>query len=611
MQSYSFSDSESDSCESVKTSDTVLKTPGTRTGTGTGKSDTCNQGVLRSSKECSSRRLSTDSACRKRKLSIGEESSNSQDECGTCDGTCDGTEVDVGDLEAYARDKIDNFSDSESESDLSGSECNSPVKTSTSTRRRKTLFTVDEDSYSYTCSPDEEVVDVIRSHGFYGSERSPLRAPDHKPVTSSGSFFTTLGKFFRSSSATATATLTHKVSNATATPLLASLSTAPQIPQNLQCHILNEDWQDGLAVLTWGEDSTHSHTHDAHAHAHAHAHVSAPVTESPYKRKSPQKKQKLCHDDNIQFEVQRTVAPGGTLDDEPDFTTAHTHTLATTTLTTFPLQLMECEVGSVMHFRVRAVDHTTSSKSLWSAVCSVMAPSAYYPSTTHSLKGPGDQQRVAVTASCSAVTNHVIPLGPSVEFGVNGVFNFLGTSGGSEEYVNPLTRGAVSVEVSCKWYQTDMTVYVERYPTTTQLQMEDYSRFCRPCSSLVLDLGADRRLQPCAYSLRGFLHRKTILHSWQLEASNDKHSTQWTVLLRHYNDVKSVHYSAKRGYAMGSWSLPHSLMHQQGFRYFRVYQMDPTAPNLECSGVELYGTLTERGTKQFRGVLVNDVYVPE
>mmetsp|Transcript_19759 Transcript_19759/g.36805 ORF Transcript_19759/g.36805 Transcript_19759/m.36805 type:complete len:1409 (+) Transcript_19759:114-4340(+) len=562
----SFSDSESDSCESVKTSETIVKTPG--------KNSVLKEGV-RDSKACGSRRLSTDSACGKRKHS--SEDMQSED-----NATCDGSEVDMAEIEAYARDKIDNFSDSESESDLSGSECNSPIKTST--RRRKTLFTVEE------AEAEKQGDNTIRGHGFYGSARSPLRAPEKAQSSisssSSGSFFGALGRLFRSSSSTSdVASTPTSASNAL---LLASLTTAPAVPSHLHCHVLNEDWKDGIAELVWSQEQE--------------VKESAPCV-SPYKRTSPAKKQKTSHTDqdcHILYEVQRAVVLSG-LEDEPDFSKGET--LGTTTLERFQLQLMECAAGATVYLRVRGVDTHTQAKSLWSETCSVQMPEDFYPSTKHCLEHPGDNSVNTISNMSTA-----IDVDSFMEFGDNGVFNFLATAGGSEVYQNPLVRGDVHVETSCKWYQTDLSVYVERHPSSKQLEMEDYSRFCRPCSSLILDLGSGRRLKPSAYSLRGFLHKKSILSSWQLEASNDKNSTEWTVLLRHHNDTKTVHYDKTKGFATGTWTLPTQY---QAFRYFRLYQLDPTAPNLECSGVELYGTLTVRGSRQFRGKLVDGIYVPE
>jgi hypothetical protein len=593
-----------------------------------------------------------------------EEEGGEEEDAMTCDGTETDMEVNMGDLEAYARDKIDNFSDSESESDHSGAEeeeeeegreeqaasrreelCRLDSK-----RRRKTMFTPEE------IRAEAKLKGIIRDHGFYGSSRSPLRAPDRKPSarqlanfratpssssssvsTAAGSFFGSLSKFLRRpapaptpatsaetpqspATTTTTAAAVSSPSPAATAALLATLAVAPPIPGNLQCHVLHASWQDGTATLTW--DPTQHQTSEAvpppsPCKSPLLAPLLAPLLSSPHRHRSPQKKQKRSHWNSQQqqeqqegqcvFQVQRCVVRGGSLD-LPDFSAVTE--LGSTPLCTLPMHLTECAPGSAVHLRVRAVNPITRAKSLWSPACSLHTPDVFYLSTVHSLAFPAP---LAPPESMHQPSRGQRAEGEGegealVEFGENGVLSFLGTAGGTEDYQNPMRRGEVQVEVSCKWYETDLTVYVEQRPSDAQLEMEDYSRFCRPCSFLLIDLGAGRRLEPSAYSLRGFLGRKEVLSSWQLEGSNDKRATEWTLLRRHHNDASSSHFCAEKGYATGSWALP--ALHK-AFRFFRVYQLEPSAPNLTCSGLELYGTLTLRSDDQFRGELVEGVYIPE
>jgi hypothetical protein len=316
----------------------------------------------------------------------------------------------------------------------------------------------------------------------------------------------------------------------------------------------------------------------------------------------------------------------------PPFTT-----LGTCHQPVYHLTLSECP-GATLYLRVRAVASPNSQftgKSLWSASCCVSCPEEFHLSTSHTLHYPittatdttsgsstsisgtttvtgsngvgGSVTAKSVTASNDSVTAKSVT---AVEFGHGGVLAFLGTAGGSEAYVNPSIRykDSVTVESSCTWFETECTRRVnlctDRYPTPSQLT----EGIPRQCSHLILDLGANRTLQPSAYTLRGFLKKKSFLSSWQLEGSDDKNAQEWTLLKRHANDSKGLHYNKEHQYATGSWLLP--VVHRS-FRYFRLTQLDPTITTLPCSGIELYGTLTLRNEDQFRGQLMQGVYIPE
>ena len=527
-RAQSFSDSESDCCDSEGSSVTHVK-----------------------------------DISKKRKLENPEEKvdvNNNSERKSDCqdDALSVSDDLSVEDFKDYARDKIENFSDSESDSDESDSETPSLV----CSKRRKTLDREKD---------ERQAVDVIRSHGFYGSVRSPLQAPDSIKVKGhkqpSKSLLGTLGRYFGLGG-------TNKSKN-TSSQLLSSMITAPPVPENLKCTYLHQDWNDGRMMLTWDAQCSQGRRTNE-----------PPV--SPV-RESPKKKQRINVDNeelsHIMYEVQRSVSGGGEGNFEEVGATPRCH---------MSLEVNDCPTDSLVSVRVRAVDSQTRAKSLWSTVCSVTTPAQMHSSTSHSLEYP-----VRLNDKESAV---------SVKFGDNGVLSYLGTAGDTEQYHNPLKRGLVQVEVSCKWYQTDVSIFVEKFPTEEQLRMEDYCRFCKPCSSMILDLGEDRRLLPTAYSLRGFLKNKFVLKSWQLEGSNDKNATKWTVLLRHYKDTNAVRYDKEKKVATGSWTLPRL---NKSFRFFRLYQLDPTASYLECSGIELYGSLTIRNNKHFRGKLVGDIYIAD
>jgi E3 ubiquitin-protein ligase HECTD1 len=223
----------------------------------------------------------------------------------------------------------------------------------------------------------------------------------------------------------------------------------------------------------------------------------------------------------------------------------------------------------LIYYRVRAV--CLGLRSDWSSLISIKTPE---PAT--------------LTLSLQHELQYATP------FDENGVFYWIGTNGGEREYVNPYRNGDVNVQVSCKWYAADAALYVEHKPSAVLINDSQY-----PCAWVEVDLGADRRLFPNYYCLRGFDRMSTILRSWELQGRENRRES-WVTIKRHHNDSR-VHpnHSSTRPYAVAAWPLSGD----RPFRYFRVVQLDcihKDSRTLMCSGLELYGTLlqTDRARKE-------------
>jgi hypothetical protein len=221
---------------------------------------------------------------------------------------------------------------------------------------------------------------------------------------------------------------------------------------------------------------------------------------------------------------------------------------------------------SVLRFRVRAVRFGITSE--WSSAITIRSPTHFSPTLQSELR-----------------CEH--------PFDENGVLSWIGTTGRQRQYSNPLSSGEVTVTTSCKWYPIDSSIYVERQPKDLQYDPN------HPCSWIEVDLGEGRLLVPTHYCLRGFLNRKAILKSWELQGKNEEHSS-WVSLSRHHNDSTIV---TEYPYPVGLWSI-NAI--SNSFRYFRILQLDQNAKGMPCSGIELYGTLIQKLRKTVETQITHD-----
>eukprot|EP01113_Clastostelium_recurvatum_P049604 TRINITY_DN9217_c0_g1_i3.p1 TRINITY_DN9217_c0_g1~~TRINITY_DN9217_c0_g1_i3.p1 ORF type:complete len:565 (-),score=134.25 TRINITY_DN9217_c0_g1_i3:31-1695(-) len=173
---------------------------------------------------------------------------------------------------------------------------------------------------------------------------------------------------------------------------------------------------------------------------------------------------------------------------------------------------------------------------------------------------------------------YAISLQYTSDFDDRGVFYWIGTNGGTEEWVNPHVRGRVRVTCSSQEKGSVVDV-VGRTPT--ECWTADV-----PASWISINLGS-RTLLPNHYTLRhGGNSKADALRNWTLQGSTD--AVNWTVLVRHANDT-----SLNGNFAACSWPIPHC---PQPYRHFRVLQTGRNSSThnfLSLSGIEFYGDLYE------------------
>jgi hypothetical protein len=190
--------------------------------------------------------------------------------------------------------------------------------------------------------------------------------------------------------------------------------------------------------------------------------------------------------------------------------------------------------------------------------------------------------------------------GISASFDGKGVLYWIGTKSGAHHYTNPHTMGGADGVVAALSSVADdgegstpdafvMHDHDGNTPNTTDNA---------PNSWMSVDLGPNRRLLPTQYCLRhGHRSGNDRLIHWRFEASND--GTTWTVLKDHSNDESLPNH----GFSVASWSIepqppPSSRgSSSQGYRYFRIHQTGKNVygtNDLNCSGIELYGVLSDK-----------------
>jgi hypothetical protein len=172
--------------------------------------------------------------------------------------------------------------------------------------------------------------------------------------------------------------------------------------------------------------------------------------------------------------------------------------------------------------------------------------------------------------------------GAGGRFDEAGVLHHIATEGGTITYVNPHVAGRVVASRSSQGAGCDGGF-------VAQLANECFTNTL-PNSWMAVDLGAGRRLTVNHYALRHGCHGKVcMVRNWTLLGSND--GTAWITLRRHDNDG-----TIESGFFVGHWPVEGVTI---AYRHFRVHQHGKNSQNglvqheLNCSGIELYGTLVE------------------
>eukprot|EP01006_Ploeotia_vitrea_P049935 TRINITY_DN67395_c8_g1_i1.p1 TRINITY_DN67395_c8_g1~~TRINITY_DN67395_c8_g1_i1.p1 ORF type:complete len:1605 (+),score=973.64 TRINITY_DN67395_c8_g1_i1:233-5047(+) len=171
------------------------------------------------------------------------------------------------------------------------------------------------------------------------------------------------------------------------------------------------------------------------------------------------------------------------------------------------------------------------------------------------------------------------------DFDENGVLYYLGTNcGASPVWMNPALLGQVNVTSSplaSKPPSVPAHAIVGR-------NIVRCVTVARPNMWFMIDL-KDKKLNVTHYTLRHYNSWDTeCLRNWRFEASND--GQVWTPLRVHRND------EGLNGKG-STFTWPIENAEQRGsFSMFRILQTDKNSNNhhyLACSGVELYGTMTQ------------------
>ena len=163
----------------------------------------------------------------------------------------------------------------------------------------------------------------------------------------------------------------------------------------------------------------------------------------------------------------------------------------------------------------------------------------------------------------------------------------LGTAGGTRAYQNPHAAGAVVASMS-SISNGDPPRFVEHTHASPVYNFTDNVAD----SWMAVDLKA-ARLVPSHYALRSDQYSGyNKLRSWRLEASNDGQAR--TILRAHSSDASL----GDAPMSVAAWPLDAAAVAGRSFRHFRIVQTGPNSSgnnnnNLMCTGIELYGVLTD------------------
>jgi hypothetical protein len=164
----------------------------------------------------------------------------------------------------------------------------------------------------------------------------------------------------------------------------------------------------------------------------------------------------------------------------------------------------------------------------------------------------------------------------SSDFDTNGLFYYLGSSGLSAPWVNPVDLGEVIVTASDLSNDSVKEKYfVGRETVRLVTKNRDKSWFAVQLKN--------SRIQPSAYTLRHYSSWDTeVVRSWRFEGSNDGHN--WELIRAHDNDTSIP---SQKG-ATRTWTV-HCA---SSYSYFRIFQTGKNSNNhfyLAVSGFEVYG----------------------
>jgi hypothetical protein len=218
------------------------------------------------------------------------------------------------------------------------------------------------------------------------------------------------------------------------------------------------------------------------------------------------------------------------------------------------------------------------------------------------LPGGSKSRRIGPQSSSPLQNNAKNSFDYSFDFDENGLFNFLGTSGGRKLWQNPHLIGQVHAFASSIGFGS-VNDLVGRKCVNLRTLNEPFSFFG-------VDLGEGRKIMPTCYTIMNRNSSTHVLMNWHFEGSNDKFN--WTILDRrvymphqldggeaevnvYIDDEVLESLSQKQG--TNTWGVDQSVFNvtdDEGFRFFRIIQISANSSgsdNLALSCFELYGRI--------------------
>lgn len=158
----------------------------------------------------------------------------------------------------------------------------------------------------------------------------------------------------------------------------------------------------------------------------------------------------------------------------------------------------------------------------------------------------------------------------------NGLFYYLGSNRGAQQWINPLSVGLLQITVFSPSVGS-VAALIDRTVTAAWYTNNAPNQF------VVFDLGANRRFAPNAYTIQHTSETGFYLRSWRFQGSND--NAIWTDLDVRRNDTTIN--------AIRAWGRFNAVS-PSSYRYLRILMTGTDSSNsnyLAIGEIEFYGTL--------------------
>lgn len=229
-------------------------------------------------------------------------------------------------------------------------------------------------------------------------------------------------------------------------------------------------------------------------------------------------------------------------------------------------------------------------------------PAPLYPPAKFDLPGGNRSRRIGPQAALPIMNTSKTSFDYSFDFDENGLFYFLGTSGGRKLWQNPHLSGQVQAFASSIGFGSVQDLVGRKCVNLRTLN--------EPFSFFGIDLGEGRKIMPTCYTIMNRNSSTHVLMNWHFEGSNDK--LNWTILDRrvympqqldsieteaNYNIDEEVLETLCQKQGTNTWGVDQSVyndIEDEGFRFFRIIQISPNSSgsdNLAISCIEVYGKI--------------------